>query len=78
MEIRKEALALTKLAFYGGLLIDGTGREPIPDSTLLIEDGKIDYAGPREDIPPLYETMDLTGKTIIPRLIDTHPILPGT
>ena len=36
---------LKKVAFVGGLLIDGTGAEPVKDSLLLVEDGKIAYAG---------------------------------
>ena len=68
---------MNKTAFVGGLLIDGTGAEPIgaepiTDSLVLIEDKKIVYAGPKKAYGPDWETRDITGKTIMPGLIDTH------
>ena len=32
---------MNKIAFIGGLLIDGTGKEPIGNSVVLVEDKKI-------------------------------------
>lgn len=61
-----------KTAFVGGLLIDGTGAEAVNNSLVLIDDGRITYAGPSSDIPDEYEIYDITGKTIMPGLIDTH------
>lgn len=61
-----------KLAFEGGLLINGTGEEPIKDSLVLIEDKKIVYAGPKKDFGEDYEVYSIVGKTIMPGLIDTH------
>ena len=29
---------MSKVAFVGGLLIDGTGAEPVKDSLVLVED----------------------------------------
>ena len=63
---------MSKVAFVGGLLIDGTGAEPVKDSLVLVEDKKIVYAGPKKEYGPDYETRDITGKTIMPGLIDTH------
>ena len=54
---------MSKVAFVGGLLIDGTGAEPVKDSLVLVEDKKIVYAGPKKEYGPDYETHDITGKT---------------
>ncbi|MBS5115183.1 MAG: amidohydrolase family protein [Erysipelotrichaceae bacterium] len=63
---------MSKLAFLNGLLIDGTGRDPIEKSLVLVEDKKIVYAGKSKEVPKGYEVRDITGKTIMPGLIDTH------
>lgn len=63
---------MTKIAFKGGMLIDGTGKEPIENSLVLVEDGKIKYAGEEIHIDSDYEIVDISGMTIMPGLIDTH------
>jgi imidazolonepropionase-like amidohydrolase len=62
------------LILKGGYLIDGTGREPLENAVIVIKDGKIntvDYVGNIDPLP-IGETIDLTGKTILPGLIDAH------
>jgi imidazolonepropionase-like amidohydrolase len=61
-------------ALVGATLIDGTGRAPIPNSVVLIRDGKIECAGPRSSctIPAGVDTVDVRGQWITPGLIDTH------
>jgi imidazolonepropionase-like amidohydrolase len=63
-----------KLAFVGGTLIDGTGSAPVPDSTVLIEQGRIIAAGPRTKVkvPRGATKIDARGKTILPGLWDMH------
>lgn len=61
-----------KQAFVNGLLINGTGKEPIPSSLVLVEDKKIIYAGEQKEIPTDYQVMDISGQTIMPGLIDSH------
>ena len=63
-----------ELALVGARLIDGTGNDPIPDSVLLIGQGRIQAAGSRQsiDVPEGTETINLSGKTIIPGLVDLH------
>lgn len=61
-----------KTAFTGGLLIDGTGREAVKDSLVLIDGKKIEYAGPKKEFGSGYEVRNITGKTIMPGLIDSH------
>ncbi len=61
-------------AVVGGLLIDGTGAEPIPDTAIIIEGGRVMAAGPRREtrIPPGAVAIDATGLTVLPGLIDMH------
>ena len=63
-----------KIALVGGTLIDGTGRDPIPDSVVVIEKGRIVDAGPksRVKIPSGSQKVDARGKTILPGLWDMH------
>ena len=61
-----------KMAFVGGLLIDGTGNAPIENSLVLVDDKKIVYAGAQGPKTDGYKITDIKGKTIMPGLIDTH------
>jgi imidazolonepropionase-like amidohydrolase len=63
-----------KIALVGGTLIDGTGRDPVPDSVVVIEKGRIVEAGPksRVKIPSGAQKVDARGKTILPGLWDMH------
>lgn len=63
-----------KFAITGGLLIDGNGGEPISDSVVLIENGRLTAVGRRADvkIPKGFRTVDARGKTLLPGLWDTH------
>lgn len=55
-------------------LIDGTGRKPIPDAALLVVDGRIRYAGPKSKMkaPDGAERIDLSGKFVMPGIINLH------
>ena len=61
-----------KTAFVGALLINGTGAEPVKDSLVLVNDRKIEYAGPRRDFGGDYKKVEVSGRTIIPGLVDSH------
>ena len=65
-----------KAAFVGAQLITGEHEPAIEDSVVVIEDGKILYAGSRDsgEVPELdgYEIIDVKGKTIMPGIIDAH------
>jgi len=63
---------MNKTAFKGGFLINGTGDTPIEDSLVLIERGTIVYAGVDTELPEGYEVLDISGKTIMPGIIDAH------
>ena len=63
---------MSKYAFVGGKLVDGTGAAPVEDSLVLVDDDKITYAGPRKEVPEGYEVRDASGHTVMPGLVDTH------
>ena len=59
----------------GGQLIDGTGAAPIPRAALVIEDGRIKYAGPASQAPTVpadARRIDARGGTIMPGLVEAH------
>ena len=57
----------------GGTLIDGTGHDPVPNASVVIDDeGRITHAGKLESKPQGAEVIDVSGKTIMPGLIDSH------
>ncbi len=62
------------VAVEGGTLIDGTGRPPVLNTTLLIEDGRIRQIGRRGEvpIPADAQVIQADGKYLIPGLIDAH------
>jgi imidazolonepropionase-like amidohydrolase len=63
-----------KMAIVGGTLVDGTGRPAIPDSVVLVENGRITAAGPSSQvkIPAGFGNIDARGKTVLPGLWDMH------
>jgi len=61
-------------ALVGATLLDMTDAPPTKDSVVLVRDGRIEAAGPRElvTIPPAAARVDVGGKTILPGLWDMH------
>ncbi|MCH6546989.1 MAG: hypothetical protein IH798_00960 [Gemmatimonadetes bacterium] len=61
-------------AFVGATIIDGTGAAPIETGVILVRAGRIEAVGPAGsiDLPNDGERVDVSGKTIIPGLINTH------
>jgi imidazolonepropionase-like amidohydrolase len=60
--------------FEGGRLITGDGSAPIENSAFLMENAKITAVGRKGDVmaPAGAAHVDLTGKTVMPALVDTH------
>ena len=58
----------------GGTLVDGTGREPLPGSTIVVRDGRVAEvtAGGVTSLRAGTEHIDARGKWIVPGLIDVH------
>jgi imidazolonepropionase-like amidohydrolase len=55
-------------------VVDGTGRPPLDDQTVVIENGKISSVAPSSSpvVPAGARTMDLAGHTVIPGLVGLH------
>lgn len=55
-------------------LIDGRGGRPVADAALVVIDGRIDYAGPKRGAkaPKDAQRVDLSGKFVIPGIINLH------
>lgn len=61
-------------AVVGGSVIDGTGRDPIPRGTVVIEDGRIREVGAEAAVrvPRGARVLDAGGRTVLPGFIDCH------
>jgi imidazolonepropionase-like amidohydrolase len=61
-------------AYVGATVIDGTGNPPVEDAVLVVRDGRIEALASAAEMPPppTANQVDLTGKTIIPGLINSH------
>jgi imidazolonepropionase-like amidohydrolase len=57
-------------AIAGATVIDGRGGAPMPDTTIVLRDGKIDCIGC--PIPEGVTTIDARGMFVTPGLIDAH------
>jgi imidazolonepropionase-like amidohydrolase len=64
----------TTYALRGASLIDGSGAPPIAGATVLVQERKIAAVGRSDDteLPSDVPVYDLTGKTLMPGLIDGH------
>ena len=63
-----------KYALVGGLLIDGAGAQPVPNSIVLINGENIEAVGTigRLPIPEDYQLISTEGMTVLPGLWDPH------
>ncbi len=62
------------LALVGATLIDGSGGPPLANAAIVVRKGKIEWVGTRAafQLPPRTTQIDLTGRWIMPGLIDAH------
>src|SRR5262245_58151054 len=60
--------------FEGARLISGAGDTPIESSAFIVENNKFSRVGKKGELqaPAGARRVDLTGKTVIPALIDAH------
>ena len=73
-ETRPKPDPTSSVALIGARLIDGTGRAPIEAATLVVRDGRVEAAGSTTSvtIPAGAARIDLSGRTIVPGLINAH------
>src|ERR671914_762069 len=66
--------AITAVLYEGARLIPGDGSAPIASSAMLVERGVITRVGARGTVtaPAAATRIDLTGKTVMPALINAH------
>ena len=67
--------AVGTLVIEQGQLVDGNGGPPVADAVVVIEDGKIRYAGSRAGAPvlaPDTPRLQAGGGTIMPGLVEAH------
>ena len=66
--------------FEGARLIVGDGSAPIEDAVFVVEGDRITHAGRRADveIPAGATSVDLSGKTVMPAIVNTHVHLAST
>jgi imidazolonepropionase-like amidohydrolase len=62
-----------------GRIIDGLGGAPVENGTVVLNKGKITYAGPASgtQVPSGAQVIDATGKSVMPGLADMHIHLQG-
>jgi imidazolonepropionase-like amidohydrolase len=62
------------IALLGATLIDGSGGPPLRDAALVVRRGHVESIGTRAgfELPKKTTELDLTGRWIIPGLIDAH------
>jgi imidazolonepropionase-like amidohydrolase len=64
----------TRIALQHVRVVDGTGKPPLEDQTIVIDAGKITAVGPAASTPAPAgaRAMDLSGHTVIPGLVGMH------
>jgi imidazolonepropionase-like amidohydrolase len=62
------------VALVGATLIDGSGGPPLADGVIVVRRGRIESVGARAGwtLPPRTTELDVTGRWIMPGLIDAH------
>jgi imidazolonepropionase-like amidohydrolase len=66
--------AFAQTAFVGATLFDGTGADPVENAVVIVMGDRIVEVGVRDEITiPVYlKVVDVSGKWIVPGLIDSH------
>jgi imidazolonepropionase-like amidohydrolase len=62
------------VAYVGATLIDGTGRPPLADATVVVRGERIEDVGPAGQValPHDANVVHVDGRYIVPGLINTH------
>jgi imidazolonepropionase-like amidohydrolase len=73
IEIMKSASG--RLRIVGGMVFDGTGKDPVQGTEVRLRDGLIEAVGLASELPPLdpeVPVFDATGCTVLPGLVEAH------
>lgn len=73
--LRMSGLSSSRFAVKCGLLLDGTGEEPLQDVFIAVSDGKIESIS--KNVEPSIEVVDAGNYTVMPGLVDAHLHLAG-
>src|SRR5215213_8020797 len=70
----QQSLPAAATVFEGARLITGNGSAPIEDSAFVLENSRVTQVGRRGQItiPAGAVRVDLTGKTVMPGIVDAH------
>jgi len=71
---KSEISGTTYSVFTGATIIDGNGGDPIQNGVIVIHHGRVIAVGPKGTvtIPRQAQVIDVSGKTIIPGIINGH------
>ncbi len=64
-----------RLRIVGGMVFDGTGKDPVQGTEVRLRDGLIEAVGLASELPPLdpeVPVFDATGCTVLPGLVEAH------
>jgi imidazolonepropionase-like amidohydrolase len=60
------------VALTGARVINGTGAQPLEQATIVISNGRIEAVGTNVKIPAGATRVDMSGKTIMPGIVNAH------
>jgi imidazolonepropionase-like amidohydrolase len=63
------------ILILAGLLVDGTGRDPVRQAAVAIDDGRLEYVGPRAGVKidrTRFDVFEFDNGVVMPGLIDAH------
>jgi imidazolonepropionase-like amidohydrolase len=72
-----QVIQRNNLALSGATILDGLGGAPVVGHSVLVRGDRIVAVLPEEQVPQDASRLDLTGKTLLPGLIDDHVHLLG-
>lgn len=74
LQASAQTLQMPVRTFTGFTLIDGTGAAPVADAVLVVRGQRIAAAGPasRTPVPDGAQRIDLSGRTVMPGLVNAH------
>ena len=75
-----QAGRVNRAVFDGARVIVGDGSAPIEDAVFVVDAGRFVQIGRRGEVqvPAGATRVDLTGKTVMPAIVDTHTHMPTT